>query len=433
MNDFIRFAEQILYKILLICETTFPPSLFSSVAVHVAVMASVDPVEQFLGRALPPRPLSPDERDAARYDRNIGGLRALARDYSWGAVLELATSMLADDDDAAEENHAVATAARAAMTLREFAPPNVPAPTPGSQPRAQLLPHERLLCEAHRGLALVQTRMIDRATLFLDDLGELGPGNPKYRYESYPELYPDHAPGSFVPFEIHFLSIEIRVRKGDAAAICDCYELRERFPDHSLVLLSAMVGYHLRAQQHDTAVDLARDLVLRQGTSSRALFFYGRVLLHVGDVGEARRVFKMADGKDDATDEVRHVHRGLLLAAQGEYLRALAENDLALQLMDQSMVGADPSRHVRVFAHCNASICLMHLGRLSDSIERLEACLRGDPEYGLDEGLIFNLCTMYDLAFPDEAEDKKRVLHRLASRYGRQGFNLDMTLSANTP
>lgn len=392
----------------------------------------MDPVGQFIGRVIPPRPLSPDERDAARNDRNITGLHALARDYSWGAVLELSTSLLADDDDAVEENRAISTAVRAAITLGEFAPPHSPPPPSGSRPHPQLLPHERLLCEAYRGLALVQTRMIDRANLFLEDLGEIGPGNPKYRYESYPELYPDHAPGSFVPFELLFLSVEIRVRKGDAAAIVDCYELRERFPEHRLLLLSAMVGYHLRAQQHDTATDLARDIVSRQGGTARAWFFYGRVLLHVGDAGEAQNVFCMADVKPDATDELRHTHRALLLAAKGDYLRALAENELVIEASKNPGAGAESNRHLRVLAHCNGSICLMHLGRLSDAIERLEACLKEDPETSLDEGLVFNLCTMYDLAFPDEADAKKQVLHRLASRYGRQGFHLDMTLSTQT-
>jgi trafficking protein particle complex subunit 12 len=376
---------------------------------HVAVAVEVDPVETFfLGRPLPPAH-APDDR----HDRSVSGLRSLARDYAWGGVLELATSLLADDDDAVEHVNASAALSLAALAAPEAGPPAKPL----------LLPHERLLCEAHRALALVQTRMFDRATAAMEELGSVGPGNPKYRYESYPESYPGHAPGSFVPFELLALAIEVRVRTGDASAIADCYGMRERFPEHSLFLTSSLVGYHLRAQQHDTAVDLAHDLVLRQGSSARALYLYGRILLHVGDVGEARRAFSLADASPDASDELRHVHRGLALASQGEYVRALAENDLVVRAEADSQ---GDSRHVRMFAHCNAAICLMQLGRLSDAIARLESCLRSDPETSLDEGLVFNLCTMYDLAFPDEAAEKKQTLRRLASRYGRQGFNLDM-------
>lgn len=369
----------------------------------------VDPVTAFfLGRPLPP-----STTQSNRHERSVKGLRELARDYAWGGVLELATSILADDDDAADAASSVA-----AISLAEQPVPDASCSRP-----SLILPHERLLCEAYRGLALVQTRMVDRAALSLEALGSLSPENPKYRHESYPDLYPNSARGSFVPFELRAVSIEIRVRRGDATSIADCYKLKAQFPQHKLYLMSALIGYHLRAQQHDTAVDLAHDLVSHQESSARSLYLYGRILLHVGDVTEARRAFCTADSLDDSTDELRHVHRALTLSTLGEHVRALAENDIAIRA--QGGYGGG-SRHIRVLAHCNASICLMQLGRLSDAIKRLQDCLREDPETALDEGLVFNLCTMYDLAYPDEAAEKKTVLNGVAARYGRQGFNLDL-------
>lgn len=376
---------------------------------RVASAVEIDPVDAFfLDRNLPP--FVPQSH---QHERSVDGLSKLARDYAWGGVLELATSILADDDDAVEAANSIA-----GISLSEFAVPD------SSSPRSSLiLPHERLLCEAYRALALVQTRMVDRAALCVEALGSLSAGNPKYRNESYPDLYPNEPPGSFVPFELLAVSIEVRVRRGDASSIADCYKLKARFPEHALYLTAALVGYHLRAQQHDTAVDLARDLVIRQRSSARSLYLYGRILLHVGDILEARRAFEKADSLDDASDELRHVHRALTLSTQGEHIRALAENDIAVRVLGDSGEG---SRHIRVLAHCNASICLMQLGRLSDAIKRLEDCLREDPETALDEGLVFNLCTMYDLAYPDEAAGKKTVLNGIAARFGRQGFNLDL-------
>lgn len=376
---------------------------------RLASAVEIDPVDAFfLGRDLPP----PVPR-SCEHERSVDGLRNLARDYAWGGVLELATSILADDDDAVEAANSVA-----AISLADL-----PAPASKDSRSSLILPHQRLLCEAYRALALVQTRMVDRAALCVEALGSLSPGNPKYRYESYPDLYPDERSGTFVPFELLAVSIEIRVRRGDATSIADCYKLKTQFPAHTLYLTAALVGYHLRAQQHDTAVDLARDLVLRQKCSARSLYLYGRILLHVGDIFEARRSFDKADSLDDSSDELRHVHRALVLSTQGEHVRALAENDIAVRVHEDSDGG---SRHLRVLAHCNASICLMQLGRLLDAIKRLEDCLREDPETALDEGLVFNLCTMYDLAYPDEAMGKKKILNGIAARFGRQGFNLDL-------
>jgi trafficking protein particle complex subunit 12 len=385
--------------------------------------SDVDSIELFLGRPLPDLPHHATLAGQRKEERSVEGLRTLAAALSWGAVLELATSLLADHEDALEEAGGSSPSLLAA---------------PGYLP-----PHLRLTCDAYRGLALIQTRMLDRAAAIVDALGSLGPGNPKYRYESYPECYLRHAPGTFVPFELSFLSIEVRVRRGDASAIADCYALKARFPQHAPFLLSALTGYHLRAAQHDAAADVARALAMQQGATPRALLVYARVLLHIGDIHEAARVLAQVnagvaakaeaggDAVEAVEDAIRRVHCALLLAAQGQFEKALAENDTAGAIAGAAVKdggeGGDEARYVCVFARCNAGICLMQMGRLNEAIGRLEDCLRGDCEAALDEGVVFNLCTMYDLAYPDEAANKKRVLHLLASRYGRQGFNLDVT------
>jgi len=54
-----------------------------------------------------------------------------------------------------------------------------------------------------------------------------------------------------------------------------------------------------------------------------------------------------------------------------------------------------------------------------------EETIRADPIAALDEGLVFNLCTLYDLSQPDRAKAKKVILRKLAARFGRQGFNME--------
>jgi trafficking protein particle complex subunit 12 len=369
----------------------------------MSVILEPDPVELFLGQLFIPPAIPSGNQGENEQARSIGGLGALARAFSWGAVLELATSLLADHEDVVEE-----AAAGEQSALRATS----------SGHACLLRPHELLLCEAFRGLALVQTRMVDRADTHIAVLGSLSVDNLKYRYETYRDVYSNEGPGSFVPFELAAIAIEIRIRKGDASALADCYDLKSRFSEHEVIVMSALVGYHLRAQQFDAAVDIARDLAVRQDATTRALYVYFRVLLHVGDFDEAERIFSLVESRNDRSGPLWHVHKALHLLSRGKYESALVENDAAAGL-------GDCEDHVRLFARTNSAICLLHLGRLTEAVSRLECCLKEDPVTALDEGLIFNLCTLYDLTYPDEARAKKTILHRLATRFGRQGFNLD--------
>lgn len=371
--------------------------------------ATPDPVELFLGRSLKDEK-QPYCQEANRDDRSLAGLKHLAHQYSWGAVLELATSLLANHEDSLEVS---ATGDAECHTAEIY------------KDKDLLLPHERLLCEAYRMLALIQTRIVERAANLLEKLGSLDPDNADYRYETYAVLYPGHEPGSFVPFQLSIMAVEIRVRKGDASAIPKCYELKRRFPEHKNLILSALVGYHLRVQQYDAAADLSRELAMSQGATARALYMYMLVLIHIGDFEEAEKIEQITDSKPNVARESRHLYRGLLLSAQGDHEAALEENNLAAKAADER-----GKKHRKVAAIGNAALNLLHLGNLPDAIAKLENCLRDDPTTALDEGLVFNLCTLYDLAYPDEATEKKKTLHRLASRYGRQGFNLDLGIGA---
>lgn len=380
-----------------------------------------DPVAAFLRRPLheivgshvaaPAQPPAPDP--AA--DRSVEGLRQLAKQYAWAAVLDLATSLLAEHED------------------HETAEGSVTNP---------FLPHQRLFCIAYRALALLQTRQVASAANAVAQLGPLTPANEKYRYESYPSLYPlaEYPAGSFVPFELTLLVIEIRIRQGNATAIADCYNLKRAVAkqvanetNHAKkcdlhlqegVLLSSLASYHLIAQQHDAAADIARELVAHQGRTSAALYMYMRVLLQIGDFESAAKALHEAEKSPGSTPALQHLHSGLLLAARGRYQEALLMYDtvLAEEKVEQPRISLG---NIWVHAANNAAVCLMHCGRLAEAIDRLEGTLRRNPEVALDEGLTFNLAVMYDLAYPQNSKEKKQVLRDLASRFGRQGFDLE--------
>ncbi len=393
-----------------------------------------DPVAAFLGDRERAKSLA-EERDsifelsADSVPRSIAGLYQLSRSYAWAAVLDLATSLLSQDDDIRGEVAAIDQSSGENDQKADR-----------KSTLTGLLPHERLECAAYRSLALFQTRQVERAAVTISKLGDLSEENESYLYESFPELYPASSglSGSFVPFSLRALSVEIRLQ-ADPDAIEDLYVLRRDCvaraaeatdePETRLwrareaQTLSSLALAHLRAEQHDSAADIARALVAQQGGSARALYMYARVLLHVGDMRGAREVLARADARPDGTPALRLVHEGLALAANCAFLEAATKYDAAVQLCE----GGDTEMQMLwAFASNNSAICLLHIGRLAEAIEKLEECVRENPRVALDEGIVLNIATLYDLAFPDSAAEKKAVLKSLASKYGRQGFDLNV-------
>lgn len=366
-----------------------------------------DPVAAFLQRPLDEivRNQPQQSPQSAHLDHSVHALEQQAATYSWTAVLQLSASLLASDEDEA----------------------------------STLLPHQRLLCTCFRALALLQTRQLERASDAISELGSLHASNRQYHYQTYPQHYSDTQTGSFVPFQLRVLDVEVRARQSDQTAIHDAYRLRHEctrqmrlttldaavatWRMREALVLSCIASYHLKEQQHDAAVDVARQLLVQQSRSARALYMYARVLMHVGDLEGADVALGEAARASDDSAALQHVHRGMLLAARGQFQEALLQYDEALEKEQSGSDGA--GSNVWVFAWNNAAICLMHCGRLAEAIDRLENTLRRNAEVALDEGVVFNLSTLYDLAYPDNCTEKKRVLQKLALRFGRQGFNLD--------
>ncbi|KAA8494583.1 hypothetical protein FVE85_2824 [Porphyridium purpureum] len=214
------------------------------------------------------------------------------------------------------------------------------------------------------------------------------------------------------------------------------------------VVLSSLVHHHLMYHHYQSAIDAARRLVrlctyarslrhLRDSTDSAhthlvspAWLVLMRALLYTGQLDGAERVLQLAE-RDAALEETSsasariaidlHVHRGLLLAMRGDMEGATDEFEAVNLLVE------DDSRHghaqAQIAAANNVAVCLVHMGLVGDAIERLEEELRVHTDLALDEGLIFNLCTFYELRFPQNCTEKKKVLAKLSGRLARHGFN----------
>lgn len=66
----------------------------------------------------------------------------------------------------------------------------------------------------------------------------------------------------------------------------------------------------------------------------------------------------------------------------------------------------------------NFACCAMHLGRVDTAISALESVVQEDPFHHLQDPLVFNLCTLYDISCAAPlAELKKKSLKNVAEIY----------------
>ncbi|KAK5775862.1 hypothetical protein PVK06_043816 [Gossypium arboreum] len=102
------------------------------------------------------------------------------------------------------------------------------------------------------------------------------------------------------------------------------------------------------------------------------------------------------------------------------------------------LVGKDYVSAVREYEECmerdpadvvavnNKALCLMYLRDLSDSIKVLENSLERVPTVALNETLVVNLCSMYELAYVNHSEIK-RTLSNWIARVAPDDFDASCT------
>lgn len=85
------------------------------------------------------------------------------------------------------------------------------------------------------------------------------------------------------------------------------------------------------------------------------------------------------------------------------------------------VLAIDPSH---VVAANNKALCYLYTGDVSKAIDILEEVLFSDPATTLQENIVFNLCTMYDLA-TDKSFDKRKKILQLVRTHAPDNFSLN--------
>lgn len=291
-------------------------------------------------------------------------------------------------------------------------------------------PHDHLAYLSYNALALAKLRRFADASTELESLQDLE--SPEYKYESYPQIYPGRS-GSMVPFCLRWLNCVIPIKLGSRQDGLDRFyalldfvrgKLEERrnkgsseedesvsaWRRREVLVTNSIVGNHLSYKEFSVCLDLIRDM-FRRGYSEDPVLVsrLGYIQMQIGDLEGAKSSFKQIEG----------------MASEGKGRGSLSEVELK-NLVNRNkamlyLVGKDYVSAVREYEECierddsdvvainNKALCLMYLRDLSDSIKVLENALERVPTFALNESLVVNLCSMYELAYVNHSDIKKTL------------------------
>lgn len=175
--------------------------------------------------------------------------------------------------------------------------------------------------------------------------------------------------------------------------------------------MNTIVSYHLSAKEFKICIDLLRGLMSEKefGVDSVMLSKLGYVQMQYGDLEGAKRTFGEVEkmvGSGDEEVRLRNLvgrNKALLYLVGKDYVSAVREYDECIERDGQDVIAIN-----------NKALCLMYLRDLSDSIKVLENALERVPTVALNETLVVNLCSMYELAYVNHADIKKTLSNWIA-------------------
>lgn len=166
----------------------------------------------------------------------------------------------------------------------------------------------------------------------------------------------------------------------------------------------------LQEKEYPLAILLLQELIQKHPEDSVLLSSLGRVYLQMGDIRSAAVTFKQADSVG-TNPILSNMNRGYLALSLDQFTTAIAHFQAVLDL--------DPSN---LIATNNKAVCLLYTCDLGRAVSCIEDLIIGNPEHALNEVLVFNLCTMYDLK-SDNSQEKKKNLMLLISKYASDSFD----------
>ncbi|KMT08827.1 hypothetical protein BVRB_6g135510 [Beta vulgaris subsp. vulgaris] len=293
-------------------------------------------------------------------------------------------------------------------------------------------PHEHLVYLAFNAVALSKLRRYSEALNDIESsLEDLN--NSSYHYESYPNVYPN-LKGSMIPFVLRWLqallpsfigrrseSVDrlylllsfIRCRI-DLGSDSEVWRRRENF------VMSTIISQHSNQKEFVVCFALINEMLSKDRENLSLLSKLGYIQLQFGDLEGAKSSFQkvedvmMRTNEEDLTVDVQNLvgrNKALIYMVGKDYVSAVREYDVCIERNGSDVVAIN-----------NKALCLMYLRDLSDSIKVLENSLERVPTVALNETLVVNLCSMYELAYVNHTEIKK-TLSNWISRLAPDDFD----------
>ena len=272
---------------------------------------------------------------------------------------------------------------------------------------------------------------------------------PDMYFTFYPELYGTR-PGSMAPFAFRLLLAEIpahcgkpkeamdnlhkilatveQIIKNLSAGLCEDGGILKCEPSEledsnrlwsgrKCRVLISIVNCALAMKNFDLAIDVLEDLYKLPDWSKEQSEILrsaiGRVHLFLGDVSAAEK--KFVNNKEDskATLSMRElVDRGLMAVAQNAFQEAYNCFKTASAI--------DPSNIMLIN---NMAVCLLYTGQLKTAVQLLENAVARNPVKSLQESVLLNMSTLYELHTTHCKQSKLHLLRQL-NRY--KGDSVDI-------
>jgi tetratricopeptide (TPR) repeat protein len=305
-------------------------------------------------------------------------------------------------------------------------------------------PHENLTYLTYNTIALTKLRRIADALADLDSLDE-DFDSATYRYETYPDQYPNRV-GSMVPFALRWLQAELPAKLGKRHETLDRFYtllhfVRNKFGDNDKsstasielwrkrenLVINSIISHHLGFKEFGVCLALIKDLISKSdenssGIDAKAVLLskLGYVQMQYGDLEGAKNTFGKIESMVNGESEVELLNlvsrnKALMYLVGKDYVSAVREYDVCIDRDSADVVAIN-----------NKALCLMYLRDLSDSIKALENALERVPTAALDETIVVNLCSMYELAYVNHS-DIKRTLSNWIARVAPDDFDSSCT------
>lgn len=270
---------------------------------------------------------------------------------------------------------------------------------------------------------------------------------PDLYYEYYPQIHPGRK-GSIVSFGMRLLHAELPHYLGRSQEALDrlhyilavtqkiiknldeglsedgsAVEIKEESRKASRELwcsrekkvLFIIGNTFLAIKDYEASMTVYEALLVKDPQSKPSLLSgLGLIYLQMGNVSKATDCFKQAEVLTDITDKKQtcrtYLNKGLESMCTNSFSDAYQNFKTAVE--------HDPTNASAVN---NMAVCSLYLGKLRDALKTLEVLVHEDPIRNLHEGILFNLCTLYELE-SSRALHKKQALLDLVSRYKGDGF-----------